>query len=121
MDSSLSPARRSVPGVETVTALIYTRVSSDDQADDGVSLPAQVAECRRYVSRQGWDFGDEMQDVETGRRDDRPDYQRLLLTVRGLALAGTQAAVVVASLDRLGRSITERVRAYEELRQLGAT
>ena len=29
----------------------------------GVSLPAQVSECRRYVGRQGWDFGDEMQDV----------------------------------------------------------
>ena len=114
------PGNGVIPLDAHTTALIYTRVSSDDQADDGVSLPAQVAECRRYVGRQGWDFGDEMQDVQTGRRDDRPDYQRLLLTVRGLALAGTPVAVVVASLDRLGRSIAERVRAYEELRQLGA-
>src|SRR5215203_1904739 len=93
------PPRRSGATVlqdAATTALIYTRVSSDDQADDGVSLPAQVAECRRYVSRQGWDFGDEMQDVQTGRRDDRPDYQRLLLTVRGLAMVGKPSAVVVA-------------------------
>ena len=73
-----------VPLDASTTALIYTRVSQDEQADEGVSLQAQMSECRRYVSRQGWDFGDEMQDVETGRRDDRPDYQRLLLTVRGL-------------------------------------
>src|SRR3954451_15853496 len=83
------------------TALIYTRVSIDEQEDEGVSLPAQVSECRRYVNRQGWVFGDEMQDVETGRRDDRPDYQRLLMTVRGLALEGKPSTVVVASLDRL--------------------
>src|SRR4051794_13798434 len=109
---------RSVSMDEQTVALIYTRVSTDDQADDGVSLAAQVAECRRYVGRQGWDFGDEMQDIQTGRRDDRPDYQRALLTVRGLALQGKRVAVVVASLDRLGRSIAERVRAYEELKQL---
>src|SRR5215212_1996393 len=61
-----------------------------------------------------------MQDVETGRRDDRRDYQRLLMTVRGLSLEGKPAAVVVASLDRLGRNVAERVRAYEELKRLGA-
>src|SRR6185369_4610238 len=101
-------------------ALIYTRVSSDDQEEEGVSLPAQVSECRRYVGRQGWIFGDELQDVQTGKRDDRRDYQRLLMTVRGLALEGKPAAVVVASLDRLGRNIAERVRAYEELKAIGA-
>jgi DNA invertase Pin-like site-specific DNA recombinase len=111
-------ATRGAP--DSVTALIYSRVSQLEQADEGVSLPAQVAECRRYVSRLGWIFGDELQDIETGRRDDRPAYQRLLSSVRGLALAGHRPAVVVASLDRLGRNIAERVRAYEELKQLGA-
>lgn len=104
---------------DSVTGLIYTRVSQEEQADEGVSLPAQVSECRRYISRQGWLFGDELQDIETGRRDDRPDYQRLLLTVRGLALEGVQTVVVVASLDRLGRNVAERVRAWAELKRLG--
>ena len=115
-----APRRASglVPLDDQTTALIYTRVSTDEQAEEGVSLSAQVAECRRYVSRQGWVFGDEMQDVETGRRDDRPEYQRLLLTVRGLALQGTTATVVVASLDRLGRNLLERVRVHKELTKL---
>jgi site-specific DNA recombinase len=101
-------------------ALIYTRVSSSEQANDGMSLSAQVADCRRYVAYHataGWIAGDELQDVESGRRDSRPAYQQLLLMVRGLALTGTPAVVVVASLDRLGRNIKERVRAYEELTQ----
>src|SRR5215204_6606771 len=92
-----APKRASglVPMDDATTALIYTRVSSDDQEDEGVSLPAQVSECRRYVSRQEWVFGDELQDVQTGRRDDRPDYQRMLMSVRGLVLEGKPAAVVV--------------------------
>src|SRR3954471_22480954 len=121
MVSALKAPRRGtgfVPMDDQTTALIYTRVSSDEQEDEGVSLPAQVSECRRYVGRQEWVFGDELQDVETGRRDDRRDYQRLLMTVRGLALEGKSAAVVVASLDRLGRNVAERVRAYEELKRL---
>ena len=48
-----------VPLDDTTTALIYTRVSSDEQEDEGVSLPAQVSECRLYVRRQGWVFGDD--------------------------------------------------------------
>lgn len=109
-----------VPADRPAVALLYTRVSSTDQEDEGVSLPAQVSECRRYVARMGWDFGDECQDVQTGRRDDRPDYQRLLATARRLAVERVPAVVVVASLDRLGRSVAERVRAYEELARLGA-
>jgi hypothetical protein len=107
---------------DQITALIYGRVSTDEQADEGVSLPARFSEGRRYVSRQeSWIFGDEFQDIESGRRDDRPDYQRLLLTVRGLALDGRRIVVVVASLDRLGRDVAERVRAWKELKDLGAT
>src|SRR6266536_2995982 len=117
-----APRRRSglVPMDDTTTALIYSRVSREEQADEGVSLPAQVGEARRYNGRQpAWVAGDEFQDIESGRRDDRADYQRLLLTVRGLALEGKRVAVTVASLARLGRNVAERVRAYEELKALG--
>jgi DNA invertase Pin-like site-specific DNA recombinase len=111
-----------VPLDADTTALIYSRVSRDEQADEGVSLPAQVGEARRYNSRQpGWIAGEEFQDIESGRRDDRADYQRLLLAARGLVLEGKRAAVTVASLDRLGRNVAERVRAYEELKALGVT
>ena len=71
-----------VPGL--TVALIYTRVSSDEQAD-GLSLDTQLAECRRYAAMQpGWVLGGEFQDVLKGTRDDRPDYQRVLAEVRRL-------------------------------------
>ena len=43
----------------TITALIYTRVSTDEQADRGYSLDAQLAESRRYAARQDWIIGTE--------------------------------------------------------------
>jgi site-specific DNA recombinase len=101
------------------TALIYTRVSKDEMAREGVSLDAQADECRRYVATRGWSLGTEYKDVMRGTRDDRPQYQALLSEVRRLHDAGHTAVVVVAVLDRLGRRLLERVRCREELKRLG--
>jgi len=101
------------------TALIYTRVSKDEQARDGLSLDAQLAECRRYVAQHGWVIGAEYQDIQTGMRDDRLHYQELLTTARMLRRRGDAVVVVVAVLDRFGRRLLERVRAREELKALG--
>lgn len=99
--------------------LIYSRVSSFEQAREGVSLDAQVAACRRYAAGQGWLLGREFQDVLSGGRDDRPEYQALLAEVRRLRAAGQPVVVVVMRLDRLGRRLLERVRCREELKVLG--
>ena len=102
-------------------ALIYTRVSTDEQASNGQSLDVQLADCRRYAAgRDGWMIGDEYQDVLSGKRDDRPHYQRLLADVRRLRAEGRRVAIVLAALDRLGRDIQERVRCWRELSPLGA-
>src|SRR5215216_7973229 len=101
------------------TALIYTRVSSEEQAREGVSLDAQLTESRRYAAQHGWMLGQEFQDVLSGKGDDRPAYQALLGDVRRLRAEGRSVVVVVFRLDRLGRRILERVRCREELKALG--
>ena len=55
-------------------ALIYTRVSSDEQHKSGLSLDAQLAACRRYAAERGWILGDEFKDILSGLKDARPDY-----------------------------------------------
>ena len=112
-------AKKTLITSSIIIALIYTRVSSDEQAREGVSLDAQLAECRRYAARHGWLLGPEFQDVLSGRRDDRPAYQALLAEARRLRAEGRPVAVVVLRLDRLGRRILERVRCREELTALG--
>ena len=116
----VAPERNGHIGTLT-TALIYTRVSSDDQAREGVSLDAQLAECRRYAAGQGWLLGSEYQDVMTGSRDDRPQYQALLADTRQMRSEGQPVVVVVAALDRFGRKLLERVRCREELKNLGVS
>jgi site-specific DNA recombinase len=103
------------------TALIYTRVSSDEQAREGLSLDAQIAECRRYAAQHGWIMGTEYQDVMGGTKDYRPAYQSLLTESRTLSAEGHRVAVVVLRLDRFGRRVLERVRCREELKSLGVS
>jgi DNA invertase Pin-like site-specific DNA recombinase len=100
------------------TALLYTRVSTDEQAAEGLSLPTQQAATRRYASGCGFLVGGEYQDVLSGQRDDRPSYQALLADVRRLRADGQSVAVIVARLDRFGRRVLERARATEEMRRL---
>jgi DNA invertase Pin-like site-specific DNA recombinase len=110
---------RPLPPDALTTAALYTRVSSDEQQREGTSLDAQLAECRRYAAQHGWVIGHEWQDVLSGTRDDRPQYQALLADVRRLRADGVPVVVVVAALDRFGRRLLERVRAREELKALG--
>ncbi|HEY7061706.1 MAG TPA: recombinase family protein [Chloroflexota bacterium] len=102
-----------------ITALLYVRVSSDEQAREGLSIPTQLAECRRYAAGRGWVLGAEYVDVLSGTRDDRPQYQRLLADVRALRAQGVAVVIVVAALDRFGRRLLERVRSRDELKALG--
>jgi DNA invertase Pin-like site-specific DNA recombinase len=104
----------------TIEALIYTRVSSDRQAD-GASLDVQLGEARAYAARQNFVLGREFTDIMSGKRDDRPQYQAMLEEVRRLSGDGRRVAVVVWRLDRLGRRLLERVQRRSELRSLGAT
>lgn len=108
-----------VPAPTTCYAVLYRRVSSDEQEREGVSLDAQLAEIRRYAVEKGWVIAGEYVDVLSGTRDDRPDYVRLLRDVRAMRAEGKHVAVVVAALDRFGRRIVERVRSRAELKQLG--
>ena len=103
----------------TITALIYTRVSTDEQAAEGYSLDAQLSEARRYAARQQWIIGAEFQDVLSGKRDDRPAVSGAPGGGASPAGRGQPVAVVVAALDRFGRSILERIRSRDELKRLG--
>lgn len=113
------PPRRP-PSPDSLTyAILYCRVSTLEQASEGVSLAAQLAECRRYAGALGWLIGAEYADVLSGMRDQRPQYQALLQDCRTRRAEGQVVVVVVMRLDRFGRRILERVRSRDELKRLG--
>jgi len=45
-----------------VKAVIYLRVSTKEQAEEGYSIPAQAAACRRFIADNGWELADEYVD-----------------------------------------------------------
>jgi Resolvase, N terminal domain len=56
--------------------LLYTRAAGAEHHKEGLSLPHQKRATRAYVAaRQGWIIAGEYEDIESGRHDDRPQYQ----------------------------------------------
>lgn len=86
----------------TVRAVAYARVSTEQQSERGVSLPAQKAKLRAYAKLYGLELVDVV--VEAGasaRTLNRPGLQSAL----GMLEAGKAEALVVVKLDRLTRSV----------------
>jgi site-specific DNA recombinase len=80
------------------------RVSTDRQADFGVSLEAQEAKIRAMAIVRGGELDEVIVDGGESAKDlNRPGVQRLLALVEG----GKVDAVIVAKLDRLTRSVKD--------------
>lgn len=96
-------------------AAIYARVSTDEQVD-GTSLGTQLSRCRAYALAQGWALGGEYVDEGvSGARATRPALDRMMADVRQARLN----VVVVAKLDRFGRSVRHLSALLGELDDLG--
>ena len=85
-------------------AVGYVRVSTDKQADHGVSLEAQAAKIRAMAVVHGAELIDIIVDGgESAKSLQRPGMERLLRLVDGKKIQ----AVIVAKLDRLTRSVKD--------------
>lgn len=84
--------------------IAYIRVSTDKQAEHGVSLEAQRAKLEAYAALFDLDLiAVEVDAGASAKSLDRPALQRTLAAVR----AGKAEAVLVAKLDRLTRSVRD--------------
>lgn len=89
---------KSVSSPRPNVAAIYARYSSLAQRD--VSIDDQVAECAQFAASRGLEVGEVYADrAISGRRDDRPQFQRMLADAK----AGWFSAVIVYKLDRFAR------------------
>ena len=83
-------------------AAIYIRVSTDKQATEGDSIPAQRDAIRKYISDHGMVcVGEYLDDGISGTRSDRDELQRLLDDVQ----AGKIDRILFTKLDRWFRSV----------------
>lgn len=92
----------------------YARVSTDMQADFGLSLDAQQAEVRRYCDERGYALAEIYIDAGySAKSTDRPAFQRMVSDIRNGA--GSLCAIIVTKLDRLTRSLRDICTINEDI------
>src|SRR5215212_3319839 len=82
------------------TAILYARVSTDEQARSGYSLAQQLEALREYASREGYDVIEEVSDPgQSGASLERPGMD----WVRDLVQGGGVSVVRAQVRDRFAR------------------
>jgi len=90
-------------------AIGYIRVSTDKQADHGVSLEAQQAKIRAYAQLYDLELVDVVIETGSAKSLDREGLASVLKRLQ----AGEASALVVTKLDRLTRSVADLGRLVE--------
>jgi DNA invertase Pin-like site-specific DNA recombinase len=97
-------------------AVGYVRVSTEDQAREGISLDNQEAKIEAYVAINGLELVGIIRDEGTsGKSLDRAGMTKLLKLVE----AGEVEAVVVYKLDRLSRKTLDNLQLIERFEYKG--
>lgn len=104
------PAVKSPP--KPRPAFGYVRVSTEEQAREGLSLDAQESRIRAYCLAHALDLAAVLVDAgESGKSMDRPQLSALLARIR----AGEVGAVVIYKLDRLTRRTRDLLELVEDV------
>ena len=81
-------------------AIAYYRVSTDRQGKSGLGIEAQEQAVSVFAAAQGYDIITKYIEVESGRKNKRPELLAALAQCRK-----ERAILIIAKLDRLGRNV----------------
>src|SRR3954453_10434980 len=97
-------------------AILYARVSTEEQAHSGFSLAQQMEALREYAAREGYEVLEEVRDEGwSGAYLERPGLDR----VRDLVEAGGVGVVFAQDADRITRDPGHRAFLDDEFERLG--
>tara|TARA_B100000745_G_C20154130_1_gene395541 strand:- start:16 stop:1623 length:1608 start_codon:yes stop_codon:yes gene_type:complete len=100
---------------ENKDAVVYCRVSTDEQAERGLSMDVQAKDCRAKLEAEGYTVLEVLRDDgKTGSNMRRDGLQKLL----ALAEAGAIQAVCSVHSDRISRSMVDSAYIREKLQKL---
>jgi site-specific DNA recombinase len=99
-------------------AILYARVSTDEQARSGYSLAQQLEALREYAAHEGYEILEEVVDPgQSGASLERPGMDR----VRDLVAAGGVYVVLAQDRDRFAREPAYLFYLQEEFAEHGTT
>lgn len=106
--------------MEPLRVVAYARVSSKEQADKELSIPAQLKAIRKYCQDKGWKLvGEYIDEGKSAKTADRPAFQKMI------AIAKKQNrhfdAIIVHKFDRFSRSREDHVIYKALLKKQGVT
>lgn len=88
-------------------AVVYARVSSREQQQEGYSIPAQLKLLRDYASRNGFHIEREFVDVETAKTTGRKSFGEMVQFLKRSRRSAR--TVLVEKTDRLYRNFRDAV------------
>jgi site-specific DNA recombinase len=98
-------------------AVLYARVSTEEQARSGYSLAQQFEALRDYAAREGYEVLEEVSDPgQSGTHLERPGMDR----VRDLVAAGDVSVVLAQDRDRFAREPAYHYLLRREFEEYGA-
>lgn len=92
----------------------YARVSTQEQADKDLSIPAQLREIRKFAHERGFLVEKEFTDVESAKLPGRTNYAAMMAE---LATRSDIAGVISHKLDRLLRNLKDYADVDDLMRQ----
>jgi len=99
-------------------AVIYTRVSTKEQAETNQSLETQLERCRFYAGKHGYEVAGEFGGTyESAKNDERKEFKVMLDFVRKSKLR--IGYIIVYSHDRFSRSGSGAIGIVDELSKMG--
>jgi site-specific DNA recombinase len=92
--------------MNTRSAVIYARVSSREQQQEGYSIEAQLKLARAFASKNGFDVVREFVDIESAKSAGRREFGNM---VEFLRHSKTCRTILVEKTDRLSRNFEDDV------------
>ena len=97
-------------------AALYCRVSTDRQANEGDSIPAQLQALHSFADKHGYEVvGEYIDDGISGMKNDRDELNRLLSDLEQIDM------ILFTKLDRWFRSVRHYLNTQEILDKHGVT
>lgn len=107
-----------IPDTDTPKALIYCRVSSTRQVEEGHGLDSQATRCREYAERKGYEVIKVFHERGvSGGLMHRPSFNELIAFIKAMRREGI--IVIIDDISRFARDIESHWTLRRTLKDLG--